>query len=281
MSILSNLIILATEGGIPASSPWAKLAVPIGIVLFVGPVYMLLRSNLGTRLGYLVMATSLWGSTFLFALFWTFGAPGTPAFTGPQNLPGQELNEYLAKWIPLAEDAQAVTKDDSPYAVIGGYPNGFDATQPDDLTDELLDTGTQEIKTFFSSLSDPYFPIVDGLAEPVNVEFARATNDRPIVAVTYAKTCQLDGDGNLPEGCAEIGDVAPEGSDARGEDVVLFGFYDFGFEAFPSYLMLGASFILFALHMVLLARDEGRAKREREAEAEETVEVEQKATVSA
>lgn len=103
MSNLSSLMtVLASEGGIPASSPLAKLAVPIGIVIFVGPVFMLLRSNLGTRLGYLVMSTSLWGSTFLLALFWTFGAPGTPAFTGPQNLPGQELDEYL----PLVDPAR-------------------------------------------------------------------------------------------------------------------------------------------------------------------------------
>ena len=118
MSTLTSLIVLATEGGIPADSPWAKLAVPLGILLFVGPIFMLLRSNLGTRLGYLVMSVTLWGSIFLFALFWTFGAPGTPAFTGPQNLPGQELDEYLPIWVPLAQDALAVTEEGSPYSVI-------------------------------------------------------------------------------------------------------------------------------------------------------------------
>lgn len=281
MSTLSSLIVLATEGGIPADSPLAKLAVPIGIVIFVGSVYLLLRSNLGTRLGYLVMSTSLWGATFLFALFWTFGAPGTPAFTGPQNLPGQQLDEYLPIWVPLAQDASAVTEEGSPYAVIAGYPDGFDDTPTTDA--DNVDTAIADISAFFSGLSDPYTPLLSGLEEPVATEFAEADNGRPIVAVTFARTCQLDNDGNLSAACEELGAgaVAPEGSEDRGEDVTLFAFFDAGNPAFPSYLMLAGTFVLFAGHMVLLARDEKRTAAEQVEAAAEDAEVEPKATVPA
>lgn len=278
MSTLSSLIVLATEGGVPADSPLAKIAVPLGILIFVGPVYMLLRSNLGTRLGYLVMATSLWGSTFLLALFWTFGAPGTPAFTGPQNLPGQELDEYLPIWVPLAQDASAVTEEGSPYSVIAGYPDGF-GDEPT-AEEDIVDTGVSDIQSFFSALSDPYRALLTGQEEPVDIAYAMSDNDRPIIAVTYATTCELDADGNLPEGCESAGDPLPADSEDR-VDTTLFAFFDAGNPGFPSYVMLLGTFVLFAGHMVLLARDEKRTASEQAEVAEETAEAEPKAPVPA
>src|SRR5688572_24478959 len=112
MSTTTDLLVLATEGGIPTSNPWSQLAVPLGVLIFVGSVYLLLRSNLGTRRGYLVMSTSLWGFGFLLSLFWAFGAPGTPANTGPQNLPGQELDAYQPVWFPFAADSNLATAPD-------------------------------------------------------------------------------------------------------------------------------------------------------------------------
>ena len=121
--LATMLTVLATEGGIPAESPWAKVALPLGFLIFVGLTFVLVRSNLGTRRGYLVTATSLFGFMVIYSLFWAFGAPGTPPNTGPQNLPGQELDAYQPVFRPFAPDSQIAQDPD--YAVVANHPVGF------------------------------------------------------------------------------------------------------------------------------------------------------------
>src|SRR3712207_1960817 len=144
------MIVFAAEAhGIGA--PWAQLAVPIGILVFMGLTYLLVRSNLGTRRGYLVTAASLFGFLVIYAAFWTRGAPGTPSNTGPQNLPGQELDAYQPVFRPFAADS--LIAEDPNYAAATRYPNGF---SPDKAA--ALTVGEQvavdEIKTFFSTESE-------------------------------------------------------------------------------------------------------------------------------
>lgn len=274
---MDTLFTLAAEAGhLGPDSLWADIAVPLGILIFVGPVFMLLRSNLGTRLGYLVMSTSLWGSTFLLALFWAFGAPGTPAFTGPQNLPGQDLDAYTPVWVPLAQDSPLVTEVGSEYGVIEAYPDGF-STSPGDVSEDEIVEGRSEIMNVFSGFGpeSPYANLLASTDQAVDTQYAVAENGRPIIAVTYAATCQQvrveDPDNPeefiqaLPDGCAEVGELPAADSELRsGEnaDVTLFAFLDRGNPGFPSYVMLAGTFFLFALHMVLLLRDESRTARE-------------------
>ena len=288
METLSNLLILATEGGIPAESPWAKLSVPIGLLVFIGTVYMLMRSNLGTRRGYLVMSTSLWGFTFLLAIFWAFGAPGTPPNTGPQTLPGQELDEYQPIWVPFAQDSTVVTEADT-YAAAADYPAGWSETVPE-AEAENADIGLADISSFFSGLSDPYFALLTGSEVGEIVGYTTAGNGRPMIAAEFIPTCEFNADGELPAYCdgLEVGDAVPAGSvDDNGnpvweEPVLLFAFFDGGNPYFPSYVMMIGTFVLFALHMVLLARDERRERQEHEEVAEETVQAEpEKVPVSA
>lgn len=275
---ISALVVLATEGGIPTSNPWSQVAVPLAIVIFVGSVYLLLRSNLGTRRGYLVLGTCLWGFTSILATFWTFGAPGTPPATGPQNLPGQQLNEYEPTWTPFAQDSAVAERPE--YAVAANYPEGFGPV-PGEFEAEA-GTGADEIANFFSGFdpTDDYRNVIEATWEPVATEFAEATNGYPIIAVTYQQTCQIDTNADIvegedppltPEGCegAQIGDVAEDGDTA-----VLFGFFDAGNPSFPSYVMLGVVLALFLLHALLLSRDESRERRERVVEpaADEPVE---------
>ena len=296
MSTSTNLLILATEGGIPTSNPWSQVAVPLGILIFVGSVYLLLRSNLGTRRGYLVMSTSLWGFGFLISLFWAFGAPGTPPTTGPQNLPGQPGDAYQPVWVAFAGDAAVVTEEGSPYNAVATYPEGWGAV-PDDFTDEV-DAGVQSITSFFSGLAEEgeepgtYTNLLFGsetvVGEP---QYAEAANGRPMLAVTVAPTCQLGLDGadptEMPPFCEgqEVGDLIPEdavlanGNPAR-VDQTFFGFFDAGAPYFPSLVMSGVMLALLVVHLLLLARDEGRERRERYEAREEAVETEERATVS-
>jgi hypothetical protein len=294
----ADLIVLATEGGIPTSNPWSQLALPLGILIFVGSVYMLIRSNLGTRRGYLVMSTSLWGFGFLLSLFWAFGAPGTPPNTGPQNLPGQELDEYQPIWVPFAVDSLVVTDEGSPYTVVESFPDGFGAVP--EAFQENAQTGVDNTASFFSSLAGqvgedgeaPYRNLLTGSEAVVDGPlYAEAENGRPIIGVVFGTTCQfgLDdaADDALPAFCEglEVGDPIPadavtSGGEPAASTITLFAFFDQGAPYFPSILMAGILGFLFVLHMVLLARDEARERRELTAADGEDVVVEERAPVS-
>ncbi|CAN5172981.1 hypothetical protein BH23ACT9_BH23ACT9_21610 [soil metagenome] len=292
MNSISSLIVLATEGGIPTSNPWSQLALPLGILIFVGTVFMLIRSNLGTRRGYLVMSTSLWGFGFLLSLFWAFGAPGTPPNTGPQNLPGQQLDEYQPVWRGFAEDSVVATEEGSPYTAVTEFPGGPWTDVPADFED-TANTGASNISSFFSGLNDEneaYTDLLTGTETEVTRLYAVADNGRPMLGLTYVTSCQfgLAGAPNdgLPDFCDEVGQPVPaDAVDANNNPVAtettVFGYFDAGAPYFPSLLMSGILLVLFALHMVLLARDERRERLEVEqAAAAQAVEVEERATVS-
>lgn len=292
-TMMNWLLVLAAEGhGIPGNDWRARIAVPLGFLIFVGSVYMLVRSSLGTRRGYLVAATSFFGFMIIYSLFWTFGAPGTPPATGPQNLPGQQLDAYEDVWRPYAGDSRVA--EDPIYAVAKTYPNGFSDTPeaaglPAEITAEA-DTGAEDIKTFFSTKAGPLQkpPIKKATWAEVESErkFAKATNERPIIAVTFQQTWQI---GTLPPGVApppgdplltvdgervaeDQSNVAPSGTKINdpvenGETFRAFAYFDKGSPAFPSFLMFLIILVLFILHALGLARDEQRERREREAAA--------------
>lgn len=303
----SNVLILATEGGIPTSNPWSQLAAPLGILIFVGGVYMLLRSNLGTRRGYLVMSTSLWGFTFLLSLFWAFGAPGTPPNTGPQNLPGQELDAYQPTWFPFASDSVLATEEDSPYVAAAAYPDGW-GDVPADFAG-TASTGASNITSFFGALEDEvdeegeelYSNVLfDTEVQDGDTLYAVADNGRPMIAITVVNTCQMIDDPAAPEDEEDPEQVMPPNCEAAGLDVgapvpeettgedgdatrteqVLFAFFDAGAPFFPSLLMAGLLLVLFVVHVLLLARDETRERKEAEAAVVKPVEIEKKAPVS-
>ncbi len=245
---LIGLVVLATEEGIAPGDLRTKLAVPLGIAIFIGSIYVLLRANLGTRRGYLVLGSSLFGFLTILAAFWTFGAPGTPPATGPQSLPGQELGAYEPTWVPFAGDSLIAER--RAYGVVKQYPEGFGPV-PESFLD-TADAGVQDIKDFFSA-EERQTKIVgaDWVPAPGDdgLRYAEATNGRPLIAVTY---------------------VPPE--DQRGEPVTLFAYYDAGNPIFPGLLTLAIVFALFVVHVLLLNRDEARERRERTEEAAEEAE---------
>jgi hypothetical protein len=101
-------LFLATEGveGVSPDHIAAKLAVPLGLLLFCGSVYLLLWSNFGARKGGLIYGVAFFGFNFMLGVFWWFGAPGTPIATGLQNFPGQAPDEYQAHWYPFEADSE-------------------------------------------------------------------------------------------------------------------------------------------------------------------------------
>ena len=135
--MLTDLLILATEGGVPADHVAAKLAVPLGIVIFCGAVYALLWSNYGAKKGALVYSTAFFGFTMMLGVFWWFGAPGTPVATGLQNFPGQAPDAYQSKWYPFelgsarAEFFDSATEDLSEFRPVAAELGLQDASDED------------------------------------------------------------------------------------------------------------------------------------------------------
>jgi hypothetical protein len=284
--LLTVLGSLVPEGHIPASDPRSKIAVPLGILVFVGGVYLLLRSNLGTRRGYLVLGVSLWGFTTVFSAMWAFGAPGTLPGGGPLNLPGQQIDEYEPQWKAFAVDSNIAA--DPRYDIVKRYPLGFGPV-PAGFADQAT-VGVVEIKNFFSGFdqTSPYTNLIQSTWAPVKDQIRYATSNGkqayPILAVPYVPTYQLAEVTDLPAGKTPPLTVggeppAPDGSNLAPADaqvgdpvkgaqpVVLFGFFDPGSPLFPSYVVFGIIVGLFVLHVGLLAHDEKRERREREAAA--------------
>ena len=296
LATMNWVLVLASEShGIPASDWRAQIAVPLGALLFFGSIYMLLRANLGTKRGYLVMATSFFGFMIIYGLFWTFGAPGTPPATGPQNLPGQELDAYEDTWRAFAGDSALA--NDPNYEVVKTYPEGFsdtpaDAGLPANVKGQAA-TGSDDIKTFFSTPPNEggalETPTMGASWVEIDRKYARAENGRAIIGVEYQQTWQV---GKLPPGevadgpppltpdgetVAEDGsNIAPEGTEIGavvegGKTYTAFAFFDPGSPKFPSIVTLILILVLFAIHALLLALDERKERREREASAAQPV----------
>ncbi|CAN5136232.1 hypothetical protein BH20ACT9_BH20ACT9_21690 [soil metagenome] len=252
---LADLLVLAQEEptGYAPGDPLAKLAVPLGVIILLGSVYVLLRANLGTRRGYLVLGTSLFGFITILSLFWAFGAPGTPPATGPTSLPGQPADAYVPTWYPFAGDSLLANEPE--YQFAKSYPEGFGEVPPD-LPGADVETGITTIQTFFTSedfdvLAFPETWVVD----EQSIRYRMAESGYPVIGVTFQET-----DERL--------NVVP-----GGEEFTAFAYFDAGNPPFPSFVVFGFAVVLFVVHALLLDRDE---QRERRRAAEETGETERR-----
>jgi hypothetical protein len=236
-----DLIVVAADE-IPPESIMAQLIVPIGIVAFLGSTYLLLRSNLGTRRAYYMLGTCTFAFLFIMSVFWGFGAPGTPQATGPQNLPGQPLDELLPKWIPFAQDSLLADRPD--LAIVKDYPEGFvEEGWPEDFA-ETAESGVDDIQSFFAT--EEAGEQVGDLWEAEVVAYAETETDLPVLAIEF-------------RGVDEEGQPTDE-------TYIGFGFWDEGAPLLPSYIFMGLSLVGLLLHGWLLDRDE-RMERRRLAEA--------------
>lgn len=256
VDMLAGLEILAAQG-VPGDSISARLAVPIGALVFYGSIYLLLRAAVGTRRAYLVFATSFFGFMIILSLFWTFGAPGTPPAVGPTYLPTQPSDAYQPKWTPFAQDSLVAERPE--YAFVKDYPDGFGEVPAD--FERQAASGADSIAGFFGESAHQPGDFEEDW-EPVEIVYAEAPNDFPVIAVTY-------------EPPAEEGEEAAEGGEAEGgaeeevEPVTLYGFFDPGAPLFPGIVFIVVSLVGFLLHVFLLNADERREQRELAEAAEE------------
>ncbi|HEX6255755.1 MAG TPA: hypothetical protein VFZ70_08075 [Euzebyales bacterium] len=292
------LAVAAAEEYVPPDDWRGAIALPAAIVIFFGAIFLLLKSNLGTRRAYLVEASTFFGFMLILSLFWGFGAPGTPRNTGPQSLPGQPADYYTPKWVAFAPDS---TLAQERFGVVNQFPEGFqeeagsagaeegaDGAQEGggegeadtEGADDSAAGGADEIGAFFREERGGEQLIGDDWVVAGAPLVATAEGGEKVVGATFAKPFAFDDAGEVPTGPdgqplfseEDVGQPIPEdfevpaGADSAvtelltPETYTAFAFFDPGFAFFPSLVMIIISFVGFVLHALLLGWDENREK---------------------
>jgi hypothetical protein len=205
-------------------------------ILFVGSVYLMLSLVFGKWMGYLVLAVCFSGWLIIHSSLWYFGfwaqGPGTPTNQGPR---GQEPS-----WVVLAAglgtaDARFTTFDDYPG---GGWK------QPNEGQDPSVQSVSSAATSFLALKANEELEI-DPLATDAvigtqftidSVRFATAEDGKTPLSVVQA---HFFGGGPL---------------------TTLALYHDSGSVPRYSLMFMGASLLLFLIHLPLLDRAEKKRK---------------------
>ncbi|MDX1511367.1 MAG: hypothetical protein R3249_08470 [Nitriliruptorales bacterium] len=283
---LLDALVVATEGveGLPGSHIASKLAVPLGIVFFIGSVYLLLWSNFGAKKGALIYLSAMGGFNVMLGVFWIFGAPGTPIATGPQNFPGQAADAYVAKWFPMepgSERAQQFPKTNSidNFVDLPTYIGNPDATE-EDLEAPGPAALRGDIEQSAQVMLELYAPTESGalvLGGQRRAAWTQAAGDPepgetradPFFTVELVETRLTDDEGvrvaaalfqpyaNFVDADGEVRQVP-----VTAQPDVMYAFKDPGAIQFPSIVWTLVSLLLFVVSLFGLDRMEQREKRE-------------------
>lgn len=218
------------------------IAVILGFLLLPGSVIVLLAANFGALKGYLIGAIGFFGFLFMLALIWTFGVPGTPAQTGPVG-PLPEFVRFTAD-SPTAERFPAVQEFD-------GGAGGAWQEAPED---------TGEEGSLASELTTAEQTLVNVFIEEYNADVEESSQEADITNLEVQTFYTIQDGTEVAAVVISPGDPI-EGSGLERldfEPVTEFAYRDPGFPNVYNYAFLGASLVLFILHMLALARVERR-----------------------
>jgi hypothetical protein len=245
------------------------LVVVAAIVLFCGSIYLLLGTNLGARLGFLVAFTGLMGFMVVLTLLWCTTTSPLNTLKGRipewevqqvvKNLdnadiaavhniesPENKVDDTEAANVKAAIDAVLVPQVETPTAPLEADANEFAIEDFTDVTDYLI-SDTWEIGG-----SDPQF---------WKLQF---THD-PQYAV--AKFCQVR---EAPEDRPSVLPPLPPECAPGGEQGFVILQRDLGSLRVPPFVAFGMSVILFVLGLLMLhwrEKDEMARKQEEEQQA--------------
>lgn len=242
------------------------LVVVAGVVLFVGSVYLLLGTNMGARLGFLVTFTGLMGFLVVLSLLWcTTASPlntlkgRVPAWEVQQVVPAvdradkvaarsivtkaNEADQTLEANIKAAVDAALVPTPDLPTEPLGPEDNEFAIPAFTDVTKYEI------LGTWVVGGSNPQF---------WKGEF---THTEQVAVVQFCETAPVPEDRafGLPP-------LAPECA-SGGETGFVVLVRDLGSVRFPAFVAFVIFSILFLLGLLML---HWRERDEQEAEAAAT-----------
>jgi len=225
------------------------LVVVAGIGLFCGSIYLLLGTNLGARLGFLVAFTGLTGFMVILTLLWSTTASPLntlkgriPAWQVKQVVLGNDLSKAKittvrniqkpqfhiktgdpeAANVKAAIDAVLVPKVQTPTAPVGPHDNDFAIPEFIDVTKYLI-SDTYEIGG-----SQPKFWKLQFTHEPKYAvakfcETAAAPADRPAVLPPLPPECAPGGKQGFVILSRDLGSLRIPALVAFGMSSILFG----------------------------------------------------------
>ena len=217
--------------------------VACSIILFIGSVYVMLTAIFGLRMGYLVLAVSLFGWMIVLSVLWVFGAPGTPNNLGPR---GTEKH-----WQVFAAATQDHVK--TKYPETQSFPAGH-WQPPNAATLPSKDTVTAVIQAYLQQQA----------AEQLRQEGKQVCSS---TSPPLAKCFTLDPTSFVVQDMRFV--TAPDHTQLvaahafytlGGAEITVYGYRDQGNVPVYSYSFLGASVLGFALHLPLLDRAERRRR---------------------
>jgi hypothetical protein len=291
MATLLNLLSLfALEG------QWADfraiVVVVIAVIMLPGSIYMLLASNFGARLGYLITMVSLSGFVIILSIMWLVGAPGTTASTGPR---GPEPS-----WIPFTAESE---QGKDLRRVLSTYPDGWDPIVSEDAEGTLVSVkypGNLDSRGDFEQVRTsvtealaraaerdaeklPPAEAATALKKPANWMFRAAAippatpdeRDLPAADVRYYfEGTRLFFGATIPAVTADDC-VRADGSKITNckphPEITVFAFRDKGKVYLQALMFLIVSLLVFFSHLMLLGRYEAKQKAEEAAMTPEPV----------
>jgi hypothetical protein len=252
-----------TEKGLWYPTILGVLVVVAGVVLFCGSAYLLLGTNLGARLGFLVAFTGLMGFLMILSLLWITTA--SPLNTLKGRIPAWEVNEVVddlgessipevrdiatranlvdtteAANVKAAVDEALVTQEAIPTAPVEEGANEF--AQFGEVTEY------QVLETFETGGSDPQF------------WKAELTHEPQYAAVQFCEVAPQPPESERPFGLPPI---PPECADDGATGYVVLT-RDLGSLRLPPFVAFVCFTILFVLGLLML---HWRERDEQEAEA--------------
>ena len=255
MTTLFEAGILACDGcwkGFPA---WIGLF--LLVVCLIGSIWLLLWSNLGARLAYLITMISLAAFMMILSALWLVGAPGTTTATGPR---GREV-----AWIPFLPDSEFAQDF---RAQIDTFPNGEGWEPTGTVFPGNVDTAG-EFETVRTVVAQQLANLArvqeTDATSPADWRFrdrarAPATPDEEDPAKYAPATVAF----NQADTTKLIMGVTIPATDKHPR-MTVFAFRDKGLVFLPGLVYLLVSIALFVLHVWLIARYE-RELEEREAQ---------------
>jgi hypothetical protein len=282
--------ILAVEAAVPADHPAAALAVPLGILFFVGSTYLLLWSNYGARKAAAITGVAWFGFSFMIGLFWWFGGPGIPAGLGISHLPGQGNDHYSASWYAFEPGSDragyfAAVNNVGDFVPVADYA-GLPGADEDTLNNDPFYTSLAgSISQGVDRMREQFLPIDDNgiaqigvtrrqafeedaaAAQPAEAVgrfqpfySARAVSD-PVVIDDPGTGIMLIAARFQAFATFVDGDRVPLDPVPVGDETTWHAFYDPGASWLPSALWTGIAFLLFLVSLFWLDRLEMREKR--------------------
>lgn len=256
MASFLDAAFLACDGCFKGYPAWIGLF--ILVVCLIGSIWMLLWSNLGARLAYLIIMISLSAFMMILSALWVVGAPGTTTATGPR---GREV-----EWIPFlpesefGEEFKAVMDsfpDGEGWKETGTvFPGNVDSSGEFETARTVVATALADLakvqETDATSPEDWRFR--DKSRKPATPDEEDPDKYAPaVVAFNQAASTKL-----------LMGVTIPAKEGVRPE-ITLFAYRDKGLVFLPGLSFFLVSLLGFILHVWLIARYE-REQDEREAE---------------